>query len=104
MNEDESDYILAQLSVAYPTKKLSVPEVSLWARKLAPFAYQTATQALDTVIDNCKFWPSWAEFREVLVASRLHEVLELEEPDTCLSREETLEKIQEIKERLTNKL
>jgi len=104
MNEDESDYILAQLSVAFPTKKLTVPEVSLWGRKLSSFDYETALGALDQVIDTCKFWPSWAEFREALIASRPKEVLELEGPSDCLDKEETLERIQEIKERLTKRL
>jgi hypothetical protein len=74
MTEDEADYVLAKLSVSFPSKRLSTEEVHNWASNLAPFDFDQALKAAKSVEDSCKFWPSWAEFREHLGACRETEI------------------------------
>jgi hypothetical protein len=101
MTEDESDYVLAKLALSFPSKKLSTEEVHNWASNLAPFDFDQATVAAKSVEDNCKFWPSWAEFREHLLACRKIEIyrpaLGAGRP---LSKEESAERLRGIRESL----
>lgn len=64
MSPDQADWILAKMSVAWPGKPLTVPEVNYWVEKLQPYDFEPTTVALEKIEDQCKFWPSWAEFKE----------------------------------------
>ena len=66
MTPDQADYVLAQMSVAWPGKPLSVVEVNYWVKKLEPYEFDHANDALTRLSDRAKFWPSWAEFKEFL--------------------------------------
>ena len=81
MTPDHADYVLAKLSVVFPNKALSVEEVRFWVEKLERFEFDHGMKAVDKVGDICKFWPSWAEFKEVLMAVR-QRTYELAEPTT----------------------
>ena len=102
MIEDHADYLLAKLSVAFPGKPLTVEEVRYWVEKLLPYDFDQAMEALGRVEDNCKFWPSWAEYKEYLVACRKRPFYELPESTSMpLSpeklREYNLKKIREFR-------
>ena len=101
MTEDESDYVLAKLAVSFPSKRLSAEEVHNWTSNLAPFGFDQAVKAAKRVEDNCKFWPSWAEFREHLGASKETEIYRpLLSEGEASSREESRERLREIRESL----
>lgn len=70
MTPDHGDYVLAKLSVVFPNKALNVEEVRFWVEKLEPFEFDHAMLAVGKISDTCKWWPSWAEFKEVLLAVR----------------------------------
>lgn len=70
MTPDHGDYVLAKLSVVFPNKALNVEEVRFWVEKLEPFEFDDAMLAVGKIGDTCKWWPSWAEFKEVLLAVR----------------------------------
>jgi len=101
MTEDESDYVLAKLSVSFPSKRLSAEEVHNWTSNLSPFDFDQAMAAAKSVEDNCKFWPSWAEFREHLGASRKTEIYRPAlGAGQGLSREESVKRLGEVRESL----
>lgn len=92
MKEDHADYVLAKMSVAFPGKPLTVEEVRYWVEKLVPYDFDQAMEALKRVEDNCKFWPSWAEYRAYLMACRKRPSYELPESTSVpLSPEELKE-------------
>lgn len=66
MTPDEADRIVAELNIIFPSKKLIVEEVLRWEENLAPYSYETAKSAVRVVEMNSKYWPSWAEFRQVI--------------------------------------
>ena len=104
MTEDQADYILAQLSVAFPGKPLSVEEVRYWGEKLGPYEFDEAMAAVTLVEDNCRFWPSWAEYKEYLRAGRKRPYYELPKGTAMpLSPEEVAKYIQEAREQLKKK-
>lgn len=70
MEKDQADYVLAQLSVVFSSKQLNVEEVRRWVGNLRPYDYDVAIEAVKRIEDSCKFWPSWAEFKEALQACR----------------------------------
>jgi len=98
MTDDHADYILAKLSVAFPGKPLSVEEVRYWGEKLRPYDFDEAMAAVTLIEDNCKFWPSWAEYKEYLRACRKRPYYELPKGTaTPLSPEEVAEFIREAR-------
>ena len=100
MTPDHADYVLAKLSVVFPSKPVSVEEVRFWVEKLEPFEFDHAMLAVGRVGDTCRFWPSWAEFKEVLLAVRPR-VYELERPKgEPVSKEEARVYMAQIRESL----
>lgn len=69
MTLDEADKIIAELNICFPNKKLLVEEVVRWEENLVDYEYDDARRAVKQIENNCKFWPSWAEFREALIPS-----------------------------------
>jgi hypothetical protein len=101
MTEDEADYVLAQLSVAFPSKTLSVPEVHLWVEKLSPYAFDDGMAAVKRIMDTAKFWPSWAEFRGTLKAVKGPDMYVLEDPkNEPVSREDSIKRIKAMRSQL----
>jgi hypothetical protein len=103
MTPDEADRIVAELNIIFPSKKLIVEEVLRWEENLEAYSYESGKAAIKAIEMNSKYWPSWAEFRQVIepIARRLQiESNQLalrsaaEEP--C-SREENLAAIAEIR-------
>ena len=103
MTPDHGDYVLAKLSVVFPNKALNVEEVRFWVEKLEPFEFDHAMLAVGKISDTCKWWPSWAEFKEVLLAVRPRVVYELERPEgKPASKEEARAYMAEIRETLAH--
>ena len=98
MTPDHGDYVLAKLSVVFPNKALNVEEVRFWVEKLEPFEFDHAMLAVGKISDTCRFWPSWAEFKEVLeaVRPRTYELAPVE--GTPVSKEEARAYMAEIRE------
>jgi esterase/lipase len=103
MTPDEADRIVAELNIIFPSKKLIVEEVLRWEENLSSYSYESGQAALKAIEMNSKYWPSWAEFRQVIdpIARRLQiESNQLalqsgaEEPCT---REENIAHIAEIR-------
>lgn len=67
MTLDEADAIIAELNICFPSKQLLVEEVKRWEGNLEPFHFDDAKKAVKRIEENCKFWPSWAEFREAIM-------------------------------------
>ena len=103
MTPDEADRIVAELNVIFPAKKLVVEEVLRWEENLSIYAFESAQIAVKSVEQNLKFWPSWAEFRQIIdPVEKRHRIsvqqLAIESPqDKPCSREENLEHIKEIR-------
>tara|TARA_B100001750_G_scaffold233450_1_gene233679 strand:- start:331 stop:678 length:348 start_codon:yes stop_codon:yes gene_type:complete len=66
MNADQADYVLAQMSVCWAGKPLTVEEVKFWVAKLENYEFDHAMDALSKISDKAKWWPSWAEFKEFI--------------------------------------
>lgn len=66
MTVDEADRIIAELNICFPNKNLLVEEVVRWEDNLSQYEYEDARLAIKYIENNCKFWPSWAEFREAI--------------------------------------
>jgi|GEM_PF-2122739 len=64
VNVDQADYVLAQMSVCWAGKPLTVEEVKFWVAKLENYEFEHAMDALSKISDKAKWWPSWAEFKE----------------------------------------
>ncbi len=105
MTPDQADYVLAQMSVAWPGKPLSVVEVNYWVKKLEPYEFDHANDALTRLSDRAKFWPSWAEFKEFLDIEKRSSRAALPAPPDKprLSQKEMKERIQECREALHEK-
>ena len=65
---DEADWLLARMSVAWPSKMLNVEEVRFWIEKLQPYTLDDSVESCNRLEDTCKFWPSWSEFKTSLRA------------------------------------
>jgi len=91
MEKDQADYVLAQLAVVFSSKTLNVEEVRRWVKNLEPYDFDVAVEAVKRVEDSCKFWPSWAEFKEALLACRRAvQVHELPAPEGPPASSETV--------------
>ena len=99
MAPDQADWILAKMSVAWPGKPLTVPEVKYWVEKLQPYDFEPTADALAKIEDAKKFWPSWAEFKEFADMERRNSRAGLpraSEPVPC-SPEENAKHLAEIR-------
>lgn len=67
MTLDEADAIIAELNICFPSKQLIVEEVKRWELNLADFHYEDAKKAVRHIENTCRFWPSWAEFRDAIM-------------------------------------
>lgn len=67
MTHDEADAIIAELNICFPSKQLIVEEVKRWEDNLSDFHFDDARRAVKHIENTCKFWPSWAEFREAIM-------------------------------------
>jgi|APGre2960657468_1045069.scaffolds.fasta_scaffold01042_10 hypothetical protein len=67
MTIDEADAIIAELNICFPSKQLVVEEVKRWEGNLAEFYFDDAKRAVKKIEETSRFWPSWAEFREVVL-------------------------------------
>jgi hypothetical protein len=66
VSPDEADRIVAELNIIFPSKKLLVEEVLRWEENLEPYSYESAKDAVRLIEKNSKYWPSWAEFRQIV--------------------------------------
>ena len=96
MTPDESDWLLARMSIAWSGKMLNVEEVRFWIEKLRPYDREESIQALNRLEDTCKVWPSWAEFKTAIRAvrnSHAPTVGELQEPEEKITPPDEVRKI-----------
>lgn len=103
---DEADWLLARMSVAWPSKMLNVEEVRFWIEKLQPYTLDESVEACNRLEDTCKFWPSWSEFKTSLRAVKnSHEksFVELQPVAKVVEKEEALRIIDEIRKTQLNK-
>ena len=54
MNADQADYVLAQMSVCWAGKPLTVEEVKFWVAKLENYEFDHAMDALSKISDKAK--------------------------------------------------
>jgi hypothetical protein len=112
MTPDQADAIIAELNICFPSKNLVVEEVRRWENNLLPFHFEDARKAVKKIEDHCKFFPSWAEFREAIhplhdhriwveKERRENEQKALEKPPTEEDRQNIAEIIKQIKESLS---
>jgi hypothetical protein len=109
MNIDEADRIIAELNICFPNKNLLVEEVIRWEENLSSYEYTDARAAIKVIENNCKYWPSWAEFREAIIPFTNERRRELsravtELPSAVISEEErqrSKEIIKELRNRWT---
>tara|TARA_B100000029_G_scaffold247524_1_gene244411 strand:+ start:25711 stop:26061 length:351 start_codon:yes stop_codon:yes gene_type:complete len=80
VNVDQADYVLAQMSVCWAGKPLTVEEVKFWVAKLENYEFDHAMDALSKIADKAKFWPSWAEFKEFVDIERRNNTPALSKP------------------------
>lgn len=79
MTLDEADAIIAELNICFPSKQLVVEEVKRWEQNLLPYTYEDAQKAVRRIEQSCKFWPSWAEFKDTVLPIHRHRLLEAQE-------------------------
>lgn len=79
MTLDEADKIIAELNICFPNKNLLVEEVVRWEENLQPYDYEDARSAVKHIENTCKYWPSWAEFREAIHPLQQRRVRELQQ-------------------------
>lgn len=64
MTRDKATTILAGLTAAFPNVRLEDDTPDVWRKHLAPLDFEVADRAVGQCVDNLKFFPSVAEFRE----------------------------------------
>lgn len=109
MNIDQADRIIAELNICFPNKNLLVEEVLRWEENLENYEYLDARAAIKVIENNCKYWPSWAEFREAIIPFTNERQRELSRAVTALSspiitdeeRERSKQIIKELRSRWT---
>jgi hypothetical protein len=106
MTLDEADKIIAELNVVFPSKKLSVEEVLRWEENLSTYSYASAREAIRIIERSLKFWPTWADFYEVVTPIHRRELvanqpLAIDTARPC-TPEETREHLARIKAILDN--
>jgi len=64
---------LTKLIAAYPAAKVNEEMLETWTKRMGRYSPSITTKTVDTLIDNCKFFPSVAEFAEFAESERLKE-------------------------------
>jgi len=103
MTDDQADYVLARMCVVWAGKPLTVEEVNFWVSKLQPYEFEHGMDALEKIADHCKFFPSWAEYKEFIdLIKRNNPVNVLEKPEEkpVCSQEESEHHLKRIRETL----
>lgn len=108
MTLDEADRIIAELNVVFPSKKLSVEEVLRWEENLVNYSYESARRAVKLIEQSSKFWPTWADFKDVVgpIYNReliANQPLAIESANRACTVEETRAHVARIKEMMRNK-
>jgi hypothetical protein len=114
MTLDEADAIIAELNICFPSKQLVVEEVKRWEQNLLPYFYEDAQKAVKRIEESSRFWPSWAEFKDVVLP--IHKQRDLvaqeglqqayraiERPRTTEEDEQIRQIIQGIKQRFSER-
>ena len=102
MTEEEAAKTLFLMSSIW-THKVIDPRFILWSDQLPRYPYHMAEEAVHRLADVNKFFPSWAEMKEMIDSIKrgsVEPVKELESSKDWLSREENLERIAEIRKKL----
>lgn len=109
MNLDEADKIIAELSLVFPNKKLTVEEVYRWEENLQPYPYETARETVKHLERTLRFFPAWADFYENIHPVHMRQLREADmqrlqiakaQDDEPCSQEENLRQIAKIKQLL----
>jgi hypothetical protein len=112
MTLDEADKIIAELSLVFPNKKLTVEEVYRWEENLQPYPYETARETIRHLERTLRFFPVWADFYESIQPTHMRQLREADmerlqlakaEGDEPCSVEENLRQIALIKEKLAKR-
>lgn len=108
MTLDEADRIIAELNVVFPSKKLSVEEVLRWEENLVNYSYESARRAVKLIEQSNRFWPSWADFKDVIgpIYGReliANQPLAIDSGNRPCTVEETRAHVARIKEMMRNK-
>lgn len=110
MNIDQADKIIAELSLVFPGKKLTVEEVYRWEENLQMYSYETARETVKHLERTLRFFPAWADFYENIHPVHIRQLREADmqraqletrsEEDMPCSNEENLKQIAKIKQLL----
>jgi hypothetical protein len=101
MKEQEANQILFLMSAIW-TQPISDATLLVWKQRIEREKdYELAQEAVSLLSDRCKFFPSIAEFHETIRSLKREPVLELDDPGTVLSLEETLSHINKARKELS---
>jgi len=64
---------LARLIAAYPAATVDEAMLETWMKRLGRYSPSIVTKTVDVLIDNCRFFPSVAEFAEMAESERTKE-------------------------------
>ena len=102
MTEEEAAKTLFLMSSIW-TQKVSDPTLIIWRDKLTRYPYHMAEEAVHRLADANKFFPSWAEMKEMIDLVKresIEPLKELESSKDWLSKEENIVRIEEIRKKL----
>jgi hypothetical protein len=102
MTLDEADKIIAELTICWPSRKLIVEEVHRWESNLSAYDYELSRSAVKMLEKTSKFFPSWADFYEVIQPMALRQrnesaMLALESGEEPCTPEQNLTEIAKIR-------
>ncbi len=101
MKEEEANQKLFLMSAIW-TQPISDATLLVWKQRIEREKdYELAQEAVSLLSDRCKFFPSIAEFHETIRSLKRKPVLELDDPGTVLSLEETLSHINKARKELS---
>ena len=64
---------LARLIAAYPAATVDEAMLETWMKRLGRYSPSIVTKTVDVLIDNCRFFPSVAEFSEMAGSEQTRE-------------------------------
>jgi hypothetical protein len=64
---------LARLISAYPAATVDEGMLETWMKRMGRYSPSIVTKTVDVLIDNCRFFPSVAEFAEMAESERMKE-------------------------------
>lgn len=73
MTRQEAQAIMARLTAYYPRVDLSPEHVEIWVGELMAYPRDAAAAAAEKIKNTSKWFPSWAEFRDVLLVGDMPE-------------------------------